>query len=385
MNIPPDDKNTRLLGSSSLGWRDRLARFPTSLVILLTLLSLGGFVVLYSAVGGAENNGYVWRQVARFGVGLALMLIIALFGSEKIYRRYAYLLYTIALLLLIVVFLTGSIGMGARRWLALGFLNLQPSELMKVALVLALARYFHDRAIPMGIGLVHLWIPMVMIILPTALIVKQPDLGTSILLITVGMVVVVAAGLKWRLFFGVLFLIGASLPLGWNMMHDYQRRRILTLFSPEKDPLGAGYHIIQSKIAIGSGGISGKGFMAGSQSQLNFLPERHTDFIFSVLAEEWGLIGGLLLLSLYCMIVLRTLIIANMASDRFGFLTVVGLTALFSFQVLVNMGMVIGLLPVVGIPLPMISYGGSSMLTLMIAMGLMAHVSIHSKQHGGTI
>ncbi|HIJ82706.1 MAG: cell elongation-specific peptidoglycan biosynthesis regulator RodA [Magnetococcales bacterium] len=385
MSLNSDEKNIRFLGESRVGWRDRFSRFPTSLLVLLTILSLGGFVVLYSAVGGGENLDYVWRQGARFGVGLVLMLVIAMSGSEKVYRRYAYLFYGISLALLIVVFLTGTIGMGARRWLVIGFLNLQPSELMKVTLVLALARYFHDRSISMRLGVADLIIPLLMILLPTALIVKQPDLGTSILLSGVGMAVIVAAGLEWKIFIAVICLVGASLPLGWNLMHDYQRRRILTLFSPEKDPLGAGYHIIQSKIAVGSGGIFGKGFMAGSQSQLNFLPERHTDFIFSVLAEEWGFVGGLLLLSLYCMIVLRALIIASMASDRFGLLTVVGLTALFSFQVLVNMGMVIGLLPVVGIPLPMISYGGSSMLTLMIAMGLMIHVSIHSKQHGRTI
>ncbi|MBF0145844.1 MAG: rod shape-determining protein RodA [Magnetococcales bacterium] len=385
MNMPTDDKNFRLLGGNSPGWRDRLSRFPTSLLILLGMLILGGFVVLYSAVGGGENIDYVWRQAARAAFGLTLLLTISMAGSEKIYRRYAYLFYGLSLLLLIGVFLSGTIGMGARRWLEIGVLNLQPSELMKVALVLALARYFHDRSVSSGISIADLFIPLLMIALPTILIVKQPDLGTSILLSAVGMAVIVAAGLEWKIFIAVITLLGASMPMGWNMMHDYQRRRILTLFSPEKDPLGAGYHIIQSKIAIGSGGIFGKGFMAGSQSQLNFLPERHTDFIFSVLAEEWGFVGGLLLLITYCMIILRTLIIASTASDRFGLLSVVGLTALFAFQVLVNMGMVIGLLPVVGIPLPMISYGGSSMLTLMMAMGLIAHVSIHSKQHGRTI
>ncbi|MBF0110099.1 MAG: rod shape-determining protein RodA [Magnetococcales bacterium] len=385
MNIPADDRTFRHLGGNGPGWRDRLSRFPTSLLVLLSLLTLGGFVVLYSAVGGGENIDYVWRQSARFGFGAILMLVIAMAGSEKVYRRYAYLFYGLSLSLLVGVFLSGTIGMGARRWLEIGVLNLQPSELMKVALVLALARYFHDRSVSSGLGPADLVIPLLMIALPTALIVKQPDLGTSILLCAVGMSVIVAAGLEWKLFIGIIILLGASLPMGWNMMHDYQRRRILTLFSPEKDPLGAGYHIIQSKIAIGSGGLFGKGFMAGSQSQLNFLPERHTDFIFSVLAEEWGFVGGLLLLIVYCMIILRTLIIATTAADRFGLLTVVGLTTLFAFQVLVNMGMVIGLLPVVGIPLPMISYGGSSMLTLMIAMGLVAHVGVHSKQHGRTI
>lgn len=385
MSMMSDEKNLRLLGGSSLGWRDRLSRFPTSLLALLTLVTLGGMVVLYSAVGGGDNIDYVWRQSARFLLGVVLMVSISLFGDEKIYRRYAYSFYGFSLLLLILVFASGTIGMGARRWLVIGFLNLQPSELMKVALVLALARYFHDRSVSTGIGITDLFTPMLMILIPTIFVIKQPDLGTAVILMAVGMVVIIAAGLDWKIFTALIILLGASMPLGWSMMHDYQRRRILTLFSPEKDPLGAGYHIIQSKIAIGSGGILGKGFMAGSQSQLNFLPERHTDFIFSVLAEEWGFVGGLLLLTMYCMIFLRTLFIASMASDRYGLLTVIGLTALFSFQVMINMGMVIGLLPVVGIPLPMISYGGSSMLTLMIAMGLMAHVSTYSKQHGRTI
>ncbi|HAT50846.1 MAG: rod shape-determining protein RodA [Nitrospirae bacterium] len=385
MSTMSDEKNMRLLGGSSLGWRDRLARFPTSLLVLLALVTLGGLVVLYSAVGGGDNIDYVWRQSARFLLGVVLMVSISMLGGEKVYRRYAYSFYGFSLFLLLLVFASGTIGMGARRWLVVGFLNLQPSELMKVAMVLALARYFHDRSIATGIGISDLFTPMLMILVPTILVIKQPDLGTAVILVAVAMVVIIAAGLEWKLFAAIIILLGASMPLGWNMMHDYQRRRILTLFSPEKDPLGAGYHIIQSKIAIGSGGLFGKGFMAGSQSQLNFLPERHTDFIFSVLAEEWGFAGGLLLLTMYCMIFLRTLFIASMAADRFGLLTVVGLTALFSFQVIVNMGMVIGLLPVVGIPLPMISYGGSSMLTLMLAMGLMAHVSIYSKQHGRTI
>lgn len=385
MSALSDPNPIRLMEGGTLGWRDRFSRFPVSLLVLLTILSMGGLVVLYSSVGGEENWPYVWRQMARFGVGLVLMLTISVAGNEKMYRRYAYLFYGFTLLLLIAVFVSGTIGMGARRWLVIGVVSLQPSELMKVALVLALARYFHDRSISVGLGLGDLFIPLLMIIFPAALIVKQPDLGTATLVAAVGMVVIVAAGLQWKFFVFSVILVGASMPLGWNLMHDYQRRRILTLFSPEKDPLGAGYHIIQSKIAVGSGGIFGKGFMAGSQSQLDFLPERHTDFIFSVLAEEWGFVGGLFLLSLYCMIILRTLIVASTASDRFGLLTVVGLTALFSFQVMINMGMVIGLLPVVGIPLPMISYGGSSMLTLMLAMGLIAHVSIYSKQHGRVI
>ncbi len=279
----------------------------------------------------------------------------------------------------------GSVGMGARRWLEVGFFRLQTSELMKVALILALARYFHDRGGAAGFGWRGLGIPFLMILIPMALIVKQPDLGTAVLLGGVGLTIVVVAGLSWKILSALVVLVGASLPLAWSGLHTYQKQRIITLFSPERDPLGAGYHIIQSKIAVGSGGLTGKGFMAGSQSQLDFLPERHTDFIFSVLAEEWGFVGGVTLLVMYLLIIIRAFMIAEMANDRFGLLTTVGATMLFAVHALVNIGMVLGLLPVVGVPLPLISYGGSSMVTLMIAMGLLAHVSLYSKQHGRSV
>lgn len=369
-------------GERALGWREKFDRFPWSLLALLVVSSCVGFVVLYSAVGGAENVHLIWRQLAKFCVGVILLLSIAFLGDSKIYRRYAYILYGLVLTMLVGVFMVGTVGMGARRWLTLGAIQLQPSELMKVALVLALARFFHDRSVSLVLSLQDLFIPLILIAVPTGLIVKQPDLGTAILLVGVGLMVVIVAGLSWKTLLAVVVGFGASLPLLWNVLHDYQQRRIITLFFPERDPLGSGYHIIQSKIAVGSGGMVGKGFMAGSQSYLDFLPERHTDFIFSVLAEEWGFLGGMFVILLYMMIIARAFFIATTANDRFGLLTVVGLASLFSFQVVVNIGMVVGLLPVVGIPLPLVSYGGSSMMTLLAAMGILAHVSIHSKQHG---
>ena len=369
-------------GKMPLGFRERLIRFPWSLIMLLIMLASVGFVVLFSAIGGGDNIHLLWRQMARFGAGLTIMFMIGLMGSENIYRRYAYLFYGFSLLLLVAVFFAGTIGMGARRWLSIGGFLLQPSELMKVALVLALARYYHDQSASMRLDSWGLGVPILLIAIPAAFIIKQPDLGTAIMVISVGVTVMLVAGLSWNLIVGSLLLLGSSFPLAWNLLHDYQRQRITTLFFPEQDPLGAGYHIIQSKIAIGSGGVLGKGFMGGSQSHLDFLPERHTDFIFSVFAEEWGFMGGIALLLLYGMIIVRALFIATQANNRFGLLVVVGMTTFFAFQVLVNIGMVIGLLPVVGIPLPFISYGGSSMLTLMLAMGLLVHISLYSKQHG---
>ena len=370
----------KLGAGHTLTWKERVARFPWSLLFLLLVTTAVGFGILVSAIGGWEHPTLLIRQVIRFSVGVVIMGLVAFLGEEKTYRRYAYVAYGISLALLLAVFLSGTVGMGARRWLDMGFTRLQPSELMKVTLVLALARYFHDRKLMSGFGWQHLLTPLIMVILPLVLVIKQPDLGTGIMMAAVAGTVILTAGLSWKVLLSGSLLLGASLPLAWHTLHGYQRQRILTLFSPEQDPLGAGYHIMQSTIAIGSGGLTGKGFMSGSQSHLEFLPERHTDFIFSVLAEEWGFLGSMTLLLLYALIIVRIMTIAYLAHDRFGLLTVVGLTAMFSFQVVVNIGMVIGLLPVVGIPLPLVSYGGSSMLTIMLAMGLMAHVSIHSKQ-----
>ncbi|MBF0425705.1 MAG: rod shape-determining protein RodA [Magnetococcales bacterium] len=382
--MPPTDSKNFLSSEDAvaLRLRERLARFPWGLLFLLSAAACMGFVVLYSAVG-KHNVGMLVSQAMRFGVSLVLMVVLAL-ANEKVYRRYAYLVYGLILTMLAAVAVIGDVGMGARRWLEIGPVRLQPSELMKVAVVLALARYFHDQSVT-SLRLRDVVLPLGMIGVPLALIVHQPDLGTAVMVAIISGAVIFVAGLSWHAVLAVVVIVPASMPLLWNLLHDYQRRRITTLFFPEEDPLGAGYHIIQSKIAVGSGGLAGKGFMGGSQSHLDFLPERHTDFIFSVLAEEWGFLGAALLLLVYGLITLRGITVAVLARDRFGLLLTSGLLSLFLFQVIINIGMVIGLLPVVGIPLPLVSYGGSSMITIMLAMGLLAHVSIHSKQYGRAV
>ena len=378
-------------GTTRLHWRERLRRFPWGLMMLLAVTGIIGLGILYSAVDGASSNQgesgqpFLVRQLGRLGFGLVLMFLIAFVGDEKLYRRYAYVVYGVALFLLVSVFIYGSISMGAQRWLDIGFIRLQPSELMKVALILALSRYFHDRAVSVGFGWRDLAIPLLLILMPLALILKQPDLGTGILMASAGLVVIVVAGLSWQTIVLASIPLLASLPILWSKLHTYQKQRIFTLLAPEKDPLGSGYHIIQSKIAVGSGGLMGKGFMAGSQSHLDFLPERHTDFIFSVLAEEWGFLGSVTLIVVYMLITVYGLLIASTAHNRFGLLIATGFVTLFAMQAIINIGMVIGLLPVVGIPLPLISYGGSSLITLMFAMGLIAHVSVYSKRHGRPI
>ncbi|MBF0153385.1 MAG: rod shape-determining protein RodA [Magnetococcales bacterium] len=382
----PQNHDTKNFLSSedavALRLRERLARFPWGLLFLLTVTASIGFIVLSSAVG-KHNMGMLISQALRFGFSLVFMVVLAL-ANEKVYRRYAYLVYGLILVMLIAVAVIGDVGMGARRWLEIGVVRLQPSELMKVAIVLALARYFHDQSVA-TLRLRDVLIPLGMTAIPLALIVHQPDLGTAVVVAIISGAVIFVAGLSWHAILAMALLIPASLPLLWNLLHDYQKRRVVTLFFPEDDPLGAGYHIIQSKIAVGSGGLTGKGFMGGSQSHLDFLPERHTDFIFSVLAEEWGFLGTMVLIVVYGMITLRGITVAALARDRFGLLLASGLLSLFVFQVVINIGMVIGLLPVVGIPLPLVSYGGSSMITVMLAMGLLAHVSIHSKQHGRAV
>ncbi|ABK43927.1 cell elongation-specific peptidoglycan biosynthesis regulator RodA [Magnetococcus marinus MC-1] len=361
---------------------ERIYRFPWGLLLALLAILGMGLGVLYSATGG--DGEVLFKQGLRVGVMLALFFALALSG-DKLFRHNAYVIYFGVLLLLVAVFAMGHIGMGARRWIDLGVVRLQPSELMKVALAIALARWFHDRSVAKSIGLKDLLGPVVLISLPLVFILKQPDLGTAVAVAVVGMAVVFVAGLSWKVLLGAVVMLGAAMPMVWNSLHDYQRRRVETLLSPESDPLGAGYHIIQSKIAVGSGGVLGKGYLAGSQNLLNFLPERHTDFIFSVLAEEWGFVGAMVLLGLYAIVVARGLSICITARNRFGMLLAVGMVTMLGLQVVINVGMVVGMLPVVGIPLPLVSYGGSSLLTTMVAMGLLAHVSIHSKSMSRTV
>ncbi len=292
-------------------------------------------------------------------------------------RQWAVPLYLTGVMLLLLVLLVGEQSKGAQRWLDLGLVRFQPSEMLKLALPMMLAWYFSLRPLPPRLW--DLLLASLMIALPAVMIAKQPDLGTALLVISAGLVTLFLAGLRWRLILGLVVLAAAAAPLLWSIMHDYQRRRVLTFLDPGSDPLGAGYHIIQSQIAIGSGGIYGKGWLAGTQSQLEFLPERTTDFIFAVLGEELGLSGILVLMLLYLAVILRGLVIASRASDTFSRLLAGAVTMVFFVYLFVNMGMVSGLLPVVGVPLPLISYGGTSLVTLMMGFGILMSIETRQK------
>jgi rod shape determining protein RodA len=312
----------------------------------------------------------------RFGGGLVVMLVIALIDI-RFWMRYAYVLYGAGLLLLIAVEIAGAAGMGATRWLDFGLVRIQPSETMKIAVVLALARHFHAMTVEDVGRPVYLLIPLVIVTLPVALVLRQPDLGTAIMIVLGSGALFFVAGVRvWK--FIVVIVTGlASIPVAWHFLHDYQQKRILTFLNPESDPLGAGYHILQSKIALGSGSIFGKGYMNGSQSHLQFLPERHTDFIFTMLAEEFGLIGGLLVLAIYALLIIYGFAIAVRSRNHFGRLMAMGLTAILFLYVFVNVAMVMGVIPVVGVPLPLISYGGTAMLSVLIGFGLILNVYVH--------
>ena len=345
------------------------------LVILIVMVAGVGFAMLFSAAGG-NMDPWAKRQIVRFGVAFGIMIFVATINI-RIWLRYAYALYFLALALLVAVEVAGHVGMGAQRWISLGFVNIQPSELMKIFLVLALARYYNASAIE-DIGRIsRLFVPIMLIAAPTVLILRQPDLGTAIMVAMTGAVVLFLAGVRlWK--FVVVGIAGlAAAPIAWQFLHEYQKKRVLTFLNPETDPLGAGYHIIQSKIALGSGGLMGKGFMRGPQSHLHFLPEMQTDFIFTMLAEEFGLAGGLALIILYALILTYGMIIAARSRNQFGRLVAGGIISTFFLYVFINIAMVTGLIPVVGVPLPLVSYGGTVMLTLMIGFGLVISVGVH--------
>ncbi len=341
----------------------------------LLLLSAIGLITLYSA--GNQNMDLIWRQVTRLGISFGVMLIVAQIPPEML-RRWARPIFIIGLIMLTVVLTTGAVGKGAQRWLDLGFVRFQPSELMKLAVPMMLAWYLHEKPLPPWKR--HLAVALIIVMLPTLLIARQPDLGTAILIASSGIAVLLLAGLRWRMVTYALLLLIPIATLLWHYgMHSYQRQRVLTFLNPESDPLGAGYHIIQSKIAIGSGGLYGKGWLNGTQSHLDFLPERHTDFVFAVFGEEFGFAGIALLLLIYLAVILRGLHIAVQAQDTFSRLLAGGLIMTFLVYLFVNIGMVSGLLPVVGLPLPLISYGGSSMVTLMAAFGILCSIHTHRK------
>ncbi len=342
------------------------------LVGLLLICGMGLFV-LYSAVG--ESNRLLINQVVRLGVGFVAMLIVAQLPPDFL-RRWTPWGYLLGLILLVLVLFKGDVGQGARRWLDIG-IRFQPSEAMKLGVPMMAAWFLHDRQIPPKLG--HIAIIAVMIVVPTILIARQPDLGTSLLIAASGIIVIILAGMSFRLIVGLgIAAIPGALVL-WNFMKDYQKQRVLTLLDPDSDPLGAGYNIIQSKIAIGSGGTFGKGWTNGSQAQLEFLPERDTDFIFAVLGEEFGLLGALTLLALYIFVIGRGLYIAVQAHDTYSRLLAGSISLTFMVYVFVNTAMVTGLVPVVGVPLPLVSFGGTSMVTLMAGFGILMSIHSHRK------
>ena len=339
----------------------------------LLLICVFGLFVLYSASG--ENSRLLVNQAIRLGVALVAMLVVAQLPPDFL-RRWTPWGYTAGLLLLVLVLTKGDVGQGARRWLDIG-IRFQPSEAMKLAVPMMTAWFLHDRHIPPRIG--HLAIIAVFIAVPTLMIAKQPDLGTSLLIAASGIIVIILAGMSFKLMFGLGVLTVPGAFVLWNFMQDYQKQRVLTLLNPDSDPLGAGYNIIQSKIAIGSGGLFGKGWTNGSQAHLEFLPERHTDFIFAVLGEEFGLFGVLALLALYMFVIGRGLYIAVHAPDTYSRLLAGSISLTFLVYVFVNTAMVTGLVPVVGVPLPLVSFGGTSMVTLMAGFGILMSIHSHRK------
>ena len=365
----------RLLGAPELRFGEKLRQVRWLFVGLVCAMAGIGTAMLYSAADGAPTP-WAAPHLVRFIVACGLMLAVAL-TDIRIWLRYAYGIYACVVILLAIVDIAGAIGMGAQRWIDLGVINLQPSELMKFALVLALARYFHGLGVDDVGRPLALIAPLLMVLVPAALVLKQPDLGTATMLIAVGGIVFFAAGVRLWMFAIAIGGVAAALPIGWQFLHDYQRRRVLTFLDPESDPLGAGYHITQSKIALGSGGLFGKGFLKGTQSHLSFLPERHTDFIFTMYAEEFGLVGTLAFLCLVALIIAYGFAMALSARSQFGRLVAIGVSGTFFLYVFINMAMVMGLIPVVGVPLPLVSYGGTAAMAVMLGFGLMLSVYIH--------
>jgi len=342
------------------------------LMACLFFAMLVSLFVLYSASGQSVDK--ISSQIVNMTVALSVLWIAANISPQKL-ERVALLLYVIGVMLLVAVALFGTISHGARRWLNLGFMQIQPSELMRIAMPLMLAWYFATREGKPGA--VNFIIAGLLLALPVGLIMKQPDLGTSLLIASSGFYVLFLAGLSWRFLIGAAVSLMALMPVFWSMLHDYQRRRIEILFDPTQDPLGAGYHTIQAIIAIGSGGATGKGWLNGTQTQLDFLPERTTDFIFAVFSEEFGFLGNMLLLGLFSIIIMRGLMIASQAQSTFTRLLAGAITLNFFSYAFVNMGMVSGILPVVGVPLPLISYGGTSMVTLCLGFGILMSIHTH--------
>ncbi len=363
------------LSEIRLTFIQRVWQLNWGLMLLIIVTACVGLATLYSISGGTTET-WVSRQLMRFGVGFFLMLLVAVIDI-RFWLRAAFLIYGVALVLLVAVEVVGTVGMGAQRWVDLGPFQLQPSEVMKIALVLALARYFHGITHEEVAQLRWLVVPSLMVIIPVTLVLRQPDLGTALLLLIGAAMMFFLAGVRLWIFGAGLMTALAAIPFAWHYLHDYQRERILTFLNPERDPLGAGYHILQSKIALGSGGMFGKGFLQGTQSHLNFLPEMQTDFIFTMLAEEFGLVGALGLLALYVFMLAYAIAIALRSRSQFGRLLGMGIAGTFFVYFFINIAMVTGLVPVVGVPLPLVSYGGTAMVTILVGFGLIMSVYIH--------
>jgi rod shape determining protein RodA len=366
---------TGLSASDHFSLKDKLRLIHWGLVLVIIAIGLTGVALLYSA-GGMSWQPWAGAQLSRFVIGLCIMMILAMV-DVRIWLRIAYPLYGVMLFLLVVVEVMGHVGMGAQRWINLGFFVLQPSELMKITLVLALGKYFNGLGIDEVGRPAMLVPPALMVLAPVGLVLLQPNLGTATLLMLASAAIFFVSGVRWWKFAIIITLVCIAAPVAWHHLHDYQRARLTTFLDPGADPLGAGYNILQSKIALGSGGLFGKGFGLGTQSQLQFLPEKHTDFIFVVLAEEFGMVGAFGLLLLYFVLLAYGFMIALTCRNQFGRLVAFGLTTSFFLYVFVNVAMVTGTIPVVGIPLPLVSYGGTAMLTLLIGCGLLLGIAVH--------
>ena len=360
---------------SPVAFSEKIWRINWGLVLVLTAIAGIGVVALYSAAGG-RFEPWAARHAIRYGMAFGLLVVVALI-HPRVWLALAWPIYIVALLLLVAVDLIGKIGMGAQRWLVLGPLQIQPSEIAKVAVILVLARYYHGLSREQAARFLYTLPPLLVILAPVALVMVQPDLGTAMMVLLGGAALLFVAGVRLWMFLAAIVGSVACLPIAWSVMHEYQRKRVLTFFDPDRDPLGAGYHITQSKIAIGSGGLFGKGFLKGTQSSLNFLPEKQTDFIFTTFVEEWGMMGALALLALFGLVLIWGFSIALRSQHHFGRLVALGVTAMMFLYVFINTAMVMGLLPVVGVPLPLVSNGGTAMVSVMFACGLMIGVNVY--------
>ena len=363
------------LKNYNLSLTDKIKGFNYKFLALICLAVFVGIGILYSAANG-NWNPWADRQFMRFLLSLGVLLFVSMINI-RLWMKYAYVIYGVSFLLLIGVTLFGHVGMGAQRWLNLGFMRLQPSELMKIALVLALARYFHSATLVDIRSLRGIIKPTLMMLLPVALILEQPDLGTGLMLVFATGAIFFLVGVEWWKFMIVGVSGVVSVPILYSFLHDYQKKRVLTFLNPENDPLGSGYHILQSKITLGSGGLFGKGFMESTQSRVSFLPEKQTDFIFTLLAEEFGFLGATALILLFLAIIVYCFYVGVVSNNYFGKILATGLGVNFALYVFINIGMVTGLLPVVGVPLPLISYGGTAMMTLFFGFGLVQSVYIN--------